>query len=119
LTPPSLSRGDVVLTRFPFTDLTSFSVRPALVVSRGFIAEDVVLAAISSVLREGSSQTDCLVDPRDPEFARTGFRVASVIRVHKLAAVHRSVVARRLGQAGPRLQAEVDRALRQVLGLAG
>ena len=48
---PTLSRGDVVLTRFPFTDLTGASLRPALVVSPGQIGEDVVLVAVSSVVR--------------------------------------------------------------------
>ena len=47
---PPLSRGDVVLTRFPFTDLTGASPRPAVVVSAGEIGQDVVLAGISSVV---------------------------------------------------------------------
>ena len=34
---PALSRGDVVLTQFPFTDLTGTSLRPALV--RAWLAE--------------------------------------------------------------------------------
>ena len=33
--PLTLSRGDVVLTRFPFTDLMGSSLRPAVVVSQG------------------------------------------------------------------------------------
>jgi len=48
---PTFSRGDVVLTQFPFTDLTGASVRPALVVSQGLIGQDVVVAGISSVVR--------------------------------------------------------------------
>jgi mRNA interferase MazF len=55
---PTLSRGDVVLTRFPFTDLTGASLRPALVVSPGQIGEDVVLVAISSVVRGLHASTD-------------------------------------------------------------
>ena len=43
MTGPMLSRGDVVLTRFPFTDLTGASHRPAVVVSRGQIGQDIVL----------------------------------------------------------------------------
>ncbi len=53
MTPLPLARGDVVLTRFPFTDLTGASLRPAVVVSQGQIGQDMVLAAISSV--KGSS----------------------------------------------------------------
>lgn len=112
-----LSRGDVVLTRFPFTDLTGSSVRPALIVSDGLIGNDLVLAGVSSVVRGSVIATDLTVDSFHPEFPQTGLRVTSVLRLHKLAAVESSVVIRRLGRIGPVLQAEVDRVLRQVLGL--
>jgi hypothetical protein len=59
---------------------------------------------------------DCHVATTHPEFAMTGLRV-TVIRTHKLAAVERSVIVRRLGRLGPQLQAEVDQLLRSVLGL--
>ena len=112
-----LARGDVVLTRFPFTDLTGASVRPAVVVSQGQIGDDLVLAAISSVVRGALASTDYTLDTAHPEFAATGLRVTSVIRLHKLAAVERSVIVRRLGRLGPQSQAEVDKLLRLVLGL--
>jgi len=112
-----LARGDVVLTRFPFTDLSGSAVRPALVVSAGQIGQDMILAGISSVIRGSAIATDIVVDVAHPEFKVTGLRVASVLRLHKLAAVEVAVVQRRLGRIGPQLQAEVDRILRQVLGL--
>jgi mRNA interferase MazF len=115
--PPALARGDIVLAPFPFTDLKGAAVRPALVVSQGLIGQDVVLAGISSVLRGHLAPTDYTVDTTHPEFAMTGLRTASVIRLHKLVAVERSVLVRRLGRIGPQLQAEVDRLLRVVLGL--
>jgi mRNA interferase MazF len=117
MTPSTLSRGDVVLTRFPFTDLTGASLRPALVVSLGQIGEDIILAAISSVFRGILAPTDYTVNATHPEFAMTGLRITSVFRIHKLATVERSVIIRRLGHIGPRLQAEVDRLLRVVLAL--
>jgi mRNA interferase MazF len=113
----ALSRGDVVLTPFPFTDLTGSSLRPAIIVSQGTIGKDVVLAGISSVIRGGQVTVDLLVDGSHPEFLQTGLRVPSVIRLHKLAAVEHSILTRRLGQLGPQLQSEVDRLLRVVLGL--
>ena len=117
MTARSLLRGDVVLTRFPFTDLTGSRLRPAVVVSQGQIGEDLVLAAISSVVRGNVAPTDCLIEGTHPEFPVTGLQVTSVLRMHKLAAVERSVIVRRLGRLGPILQAEADRLLRTVLGL--
>ena len=115
--PPTFSRGDIVLTRFPFTDLTGTSLRPALVVSQRQIGQDIVLVAISSVVRGALSPTDYTVNPTHPEFALTGLRVTSVFRMHKLAAVERSTIIRHLGRIGPQLQVEVDKLLRMVLGL--
>lgn len=113
----SLARGDIVLTQFPFTDLSGSALRPALVVSQGLIGQDVVLAAISSILRGSAIPTDQTVEVSHPEFKMTGLRVASVIRAHKLVAVERQIIVRRLGKIGPQLQAEIDKRLRQVLSL--
>jgi mRNA-degrading endonuclease toxin of MazEF toxin-antitoxin module len=44
-------------------------------------------------------------------------RVRSVIRLHKLAAIERSALSRRLGSIGLQLQAEVDQRLKIALGL--
>lgn len=115
--PPTFARGDVVLTHFPFTDLSGSAVRPALVVSHGLIGQDLVLAGISSVVRGVHSPTDCPLDSSHPEFAQTGLRVTSVFRMHKLAAVEQSVIVRRLGHVSPQMQAALDALLRSVLGL--
>lgn len=92
--------------------------RPALIVSPGVIGEDLILVAISSVSRGALSPTDHAIGTAHPEFRQTGLRVPSVLRVHKLVAVHCSVVVRLLGYIGPQLQSEVDRLLHVVLGLA-
>jgi mRNA interferase MazF len=113
---PPVPRGRVVLTRFPFTDLAGSAVRPALVVSVGSIGDDVVLAAISSVVRQPLAATDCLIESAHPEFALTGLRVTSVVRLHKLATVDRTVLIRSLGHLGAEHRAEADRLLKVVLG---
>ena len=115
--PAPLLRGDVVLTPFPFTDLKGNPVRPALIVSPGAIGQDVVVAGISSVIRTPLAATELKVDTTHPEYAATGLRVASVIRLHKLVALDQAILIRRLGRIGPLLQAEVDVRLRLVLGL--
>lgn len=115
--PPMLERGDAVLTRFPFTGLTGASVRPGLIVSQGPVGEDVVLIAVSSVIRGARAPSDYILSMTHPEFGLTGLRLESVFRTHKLVAVERSVIVRRLGRVGLQLQAEVDLRLRAVLGL--
>ena len=47
-----MKRGTIILTPFPFTDLTKNKVRPALVVSSNKRNDnDVIIAFISSVFR--------------------------------------------------------------------
>lgn len=112
-----LARGDIVLADFPFSDLSNSKVRPALMVSPGLIGQDVVLLAISSVMRGTTVSTDLLVPVAHSEFAFTGLHIASVFRAHKLATVERKIITRRLGRVGPQLQAEIDNLLRLALML--
>ena len=114
---PTISRGDVLLTLFPFTDLSGTTLRPCLVVSPGLIGQDLIVAGISSVVRSGVIATDVVVEASHPEFLQTGLRVRSVIRLHKLAAIEQAVISRRLGRIGPQLQAEVEQRLKVAPGL--
>lgn len=81
------------------------------------MGRDIIVAAISSIVRQDLAPTDCLVETTNPEFASTGLRVTSVLRLHKLATVEQRVIVRRLGRVGPQLSAEVDKLLRVALGL--
>ena len=86
--------GSIVLTRFPFTDLSGDKRRPALVVSRDNDRRpDLVLAFITSVPRTGPDMA--LLNPD----LGTGLKVPSVVRFDKLATLDRSVIAGKLGTA--------------------
>lgn len=45
---PSFSRNDVVLVRYPFSDLTGAKVRPAVVVNAPHISRDVLIVPLTS-----------------------------------------------------------------------
>lgn len=86
--------GSIVLTRFPFTDLSGDKRRPALVVSRdNDRRSDLVVCFITSVPRAGPDTAPLAAT------AGTGLKVPSVVRFDKLATLDRSVVAGRLGDA--------------------
>jgi len=111
-----LPRGDIVLVQFPYTDLTGLKLRPALVVAPQRDA-DVILAFITSQIGGTDPQTDHLIAPTHAEFGRTGLKVASVIRLDKIATLHRTLVYRRLGSIGPSSTAAVGDLLRRVFEL--
>jgi mRNA interferase MazF len=86
--------GSIVLTRFPFTDLSGDKRRPALVVSRDNDRRpDLIVAFITSIPRTGPDMAPL------PAIAGTGLKVPSVVRFDKLATLDRSVIAGKLGDA--------------------
>ena len=86
--------GSIILTRFPFTDLTGDKRRPALVVSRdNDRRSDLVVCFITAVPRAGPDMVAIAATPG------TGLKVPSVVRFDKLATLDRAVIAGRLGEA--------------------
>jgi len=117
-TQPLLKRGDVVLVPFPFTDLTSQKLRPAVILSVDPQRIDVVIAFVSSVVSpEGLSATDYVLRQDDADFVRTGLKKTSTFRMRKLLTIERSRIIRRLGRVSPAIQKELDIRLRQAVGL--
>ena len=114
-----LARGDVVLVPFPFTDLTAQKVRPAVIVSADPQVPDVIVAFISSVLTNRSPRSaEVELLRSDPEFASSGLKVDSLIRLDKLATLSRSIVSRRLGTAGTTTSSNIGTMLRRALDLS-
>jgi mRNA interferase MazF len=98
--------GDIVLIRFPQTDLQTGKLRPALVVAvaPGHHA-DLLLALISSRTHQAVPQFDEIIDPSDSDYVATGLKARSVVRLARLACVEASVISARLGRISPqRLQ---------------
>jgi hypothetical protein len=58
-----------------------------------------------------------MVDPSAPEFQGTHLKVTSALRLHKLATIHCSSLARQLGALEPPQHVIVARKLRTLLGL--
>ena len=114
-------RGSIVLVRYPFTDLTSAKVRPALVVTPDTLISrlhDVLCLFISSSPPEELLPTDLYLGPTDLSFERTGLKAPSVFRAHKLALLHKRLVQRVLGEADSVLIESINSRLRLALGLA-
>jgi mRNA interferase MazF len=113
-----MKRGTVVLTPFPFTDLSGQKVRPALVVSRSDRpGPDVLLAFMTSKRPPTLAQSDLLVDSAHVDFARTGLKVSSVVKLDKLVTVEQSIVLGELGEFSASLLHEVNEKLRHALEL--
>lgn len=111
-----MRRGTVVLTPFPFTDLSGARVRPAVIVSRSDRSgDDVVLAFVSSVIPPRPLPTDLVLDSSHPQFRETGLKVPSIVKCDKLATVQRGIILGELGQLSASLLRELDQRLRHAL----
>lgn len=73
--------GDIVLIRFPQSDLKEGKLRPALVIAVSPSRyPDVLLALVSSRLYPITPQFDDIINLSDYDFPNTGLKVPSVIR---------------------------------------
>ena len=87
--------GAIVLTDFPFTDLTAAKRRPGLVVSaNNDWRADVVVAYITSIPRNDPDAV--AIGPA----AGTGLKAPSWAPFDKIATIDKSIIAGRLGDAG-------------------
>jgi mRNA interferase MazF len=99
--------GEVVLLAFPFTDGLRQKQRPALIVL-DVEDPDIIVARITS--QPYSTSFD--VSLADLESA--GLLAASVVRLHKIATLEKTLVKRRLGHLSERDWGNVSTTLRQM-----
>jgi mRNA interferase MazF len=111
-------RYKVVLVPFPFDELSGNKVRPAVCLTEAIgDHRHVVLAFITSVVPARLEPTDVLLDPGSADFGRTGLRVRSALRLHRMVTVSTAIIVRELGELTPELQAQVQQRLRGLFAL--
>ncbi|MCD6334605.1 MAG: type II toxin-antitoxin system PemK/MazF family toxin [Candidatus Latescibacteria bacterium] len=113
-----MTRDKLVLVPFPFDDLSTTKVRPAVCLTDPVGPHHhIILAFISSQIPTDLLETDLTLDSRRADFAATGLRVTSTLRLHRLMTVTTSLIRRELGALSPRMQDEVADKLRKLFGL--
>jgi len=115
LTGVVYSRGDVVLVRVDFTDLSGRKVRPAVVVSSeqyNRTSPDVLIASITSNLNAVPHPGDHPIR----EWNAAGLLKPSLVQA-KLATVVASMIRRKLGELDADDLEVFGRRLKEVLGL--
>jgi mRNA interferase MazF len=106
-------RGDIILVPFPFTDLSSAKVRPALVLSEKKAGSlDVIVCFISS--QRCSKSTHAV--PIEPN-ASNGLKVSSIVRFDKIATLDRRIILGVLGIVSKSWLSAHKKALMSVFGL--
>lgn len=106
-------KGKIVLVPFPFTDLSSEKLRPALIVSdENVMKKDVIVAFISSKMDKLGKCDLGLKKQND-----NGLKVDSVVRLNKLATLSKSIILGSLGEISASDLEAVDQRVKMALGL--
>ncbi len=108
---PSFSKPDVVLVRYPFSDLTGIKVRPAVVVHAPHASQDLIVVPLTS--RTGGLFVGefILADWRG-----AGLHVPTATK-RGLYTVHPSLIVKRVGALAGVDAGQVEQSLRLWLGL--
>ena len=98
----------VVLVPFPFDDLSSSKVRPAVCLTNAMgHYRHVVLAFITSRVPEELLETDLLIASDAEDFETSGLRVSSALRLHRMMTATTNIIRRELGQLSKAQQKNV------------
>ena len=108
---PSYSRGSVILVRFPFSDLTSSKVRPAIVVSASHPSQDVLIVPVTSKLDRLLPGEFAIQD-----WQAAGLNVASAVK-RGIFTIHQNLIMATVGSVSAKDEIQLEQSLRTWLGL--
>jgi mRNA interferase MazF len=108
---PSYSKNDIILVRYPFSDLSSAKVRPAVVVSAPHVSQDILITPLTS-------RTSSLLEGEFvlSEWAAAGLNVATAVK-RGVYTVQQSLVISTIGKLVNVDAEQLEQSLRDWLGL--
>jgi mRNA interferase MazF len=103
-------KGDIVLIPFPFTDLTTSKLRPAIVLING--NSDLTVCFITTQIK-WKEDTDIEIFPT----RNNGIKKHSIIRLSKIATIDISLCLGKIGELEETLINDLNANLKQLLRL--
>jgi mRNA interferase MazF len=108
---PSYSKGEIVLVRYPFSDLSGSKVRPAIVVSTPHASQDLFVMPLTSKTERLLTDEFVL-----GEWKTSGLNVVSAVK-RGLFTIHESLIVKSVGSLSKSDAGRVDDSLRHWLGI--
>jgi mRNA interferase MazF len=113
-----MMKYSVVLVPFPFDDLSSYKVRPAVCLTEPIGPyRHIILAFITSRIPSEPLDTDVIIDTEEADFVMTGLRVSSTLQLHRLMTVTTTIIRRKLGVLPSPIQKRVVKKLEALFDL--
>ncbi len=111
-----MQKGDIILVRFPFTDLSSEKLRPALILSDESKSGDFILAFITTQLGQ-QEKHDILLSANYKDFQQTGLKKESILKLNKLTALNKRIILGKIGSLSSEVINQVNSNLKSLLKL--
>ncbi|MFA6022270.1 MAG: type II toxin-antitoxin system PemK/MazF family toxin [Rhodospirillales bacterium] len=109
--------GQIVLVPFPYADLSGAKLRPVLLLCKTSSRfDDWLVCMVSSQLQQAEADFDELVSPSDSDFATSGLKAASVVRISRLAVIEGALLAGCIGSIGDNRLAKIRQRLAAWIG---
>ncbi len=108
---PSYSKNEVILVRYPFSNLSGSKVRPAVVVNDAHISQDVIIVPLTSKVSPLLAGEFVLAD-----WKAAGLNVPSAVK-RGIYTVHQSLVMKSIGKLSDADASSLENSLREWLGL--
>ena len=108
--------GEIWLVKFPFSDLTSAKLRPALILAV-HREEVIILEKIPKIPTGKLRNSWVLIRDDNSQFASSGLKKTSLIRADKIATVSKLVFQRKLGKLSGSFLLKVEKAVKQALNI--
>jgi mRNA interferase MazF len=108
---PNYSKRDIILVRYPFSDLSSSKVRPAVIVSAPHPSQDILIVPLTSkmgALLEGEFALS--------EWSSAGLNVATAVK-RGVYTIHESLVIKVIGELADVDAERLEQSLQIWLGL--
>ena len=99
-------KGDIILIKFPFTDVANFKVRPALVI-RDQNDEDITVLPISTTIN--LKRHDLII--KNNFYKKNPLPVKSAIRIGKIGTLHGKLVIKKVSELTNEFTKQVQLAL--------
>lgn len=98
-------KNSIVLVPFPFDNLSDFKVRPALCLTNEIGKYDhVIIAFISSRIPQETIESDLILLKNSENSIGSGLTIDSVIRLHKVVTIPKSLIKRKLGKINSKME---------------
>jgi mRNA interferase MazF len=109
----------IVLINFPFDDFSETKLRSAICLTERISKhKQIILAPITSNLNNATEVTDLIIDKAEVGFEKTGLKVCSAIKIHRLLTASDKIIQKVIGDLPESYHQQVYEKIRLLFGLS-